>query len=84
MKNRYPGTCYRCGRHCGVGEGLAEKFQGGWRVQHAICAAVAEEADPREREKRIEFLRHHALQTGQGARRARRELRLLGIMDGEE
>jgi hypothetical protein len=41
MRNRYPGTCYRCGKHCAAGDGHFEKIPGtrnGWRVQHANCA----------------------------------------------
>lgn len=38
MRNRHPGTCYRCRQHCAVGEGHAERHNGGWRVQHAACA----------------------------------------------
>lgn len=39
MRNKFPGTCYRCGEHCKAGEGHFERIPGkGWRVQHAICA----------------------------------------------
>ena len=87
MRNKYPGTCYRCGRHCGAGEGHFERYRGGWRVQHAICAIEARASDeitPENREERIEWLRHHALKTGKKAQRARRQLREMGIKDGEE
>lgn len=40
MRNMYPGTCYRCGKHCAAGEGHFERKRGGWRVQHAKCAIV--------------------------------------------
>jgi hypothetical protein len=39
MRNKYPGTCYRCGKRVEVGEGHFERIPGkGWRVQHAECA----------------------------------------------
>ena len=38
MRNKYPGTCYRCGLHCKVGDGYFERHQGKWRVQHVSCA----------------------------------------------
>lgn len=41
MRNRYPGTCYRCGQTVGKGNGHFEKVKGTrnqWRVQHANCA----------------------------------------------
>lgn len=38
MRNRYPGTCYRCGGHVAAGEGHFERFIGRWRTQHASCA----------------------------------------------
>jgi hypothetical protein len=39
MRNKYPGTCYRCGKHCAAGDGHFERVIGkGWRVQHASCA----------------------------------------------
>ena len=42
MRNRFPGTCYRCGRPVEVGAGHFEKIVGGgpvkWRTQHAECA----------------------------------------------
>lgn len=38
MRNKYPGTCYRCGDRVEVGEGHFERVPGGkWRVQHASC-----------------------------------------------
>ncbi len=44
MRNRFPGTCYRCGMPVAVGKGHFERLvraQYGnpkWRVQHAECA----------------------------------------------
>lgn len=43
MRNRYPGTCYRCGGHVEKGEGHFERHQGDWRTQHADCAIRARE-----------------------------------------
>lgn len=39
MRNKFPGTCYRCGERCEAGDGHFERLPGiGWRVQHATCA----------------------------------------------
>ena len=42
MRNKYPGTCYKCGCYVPVGQGFFEKnhgqFKGGlWRVQCITC-----------------------------------------------
>lgn len=86
MRNRYPGTCYRCGERVGVGEGHFERAPGGWRVQHAICAIEHRGTDlgkpgaTEAREARqIDFLKHHALGTGKKAQRARVRLRQMNV-----
>ena len=38
MRNRYPGTCYRCGEPVAAGEGHFERNGRAWRTQHADCA----------------------------------------------
>ena len=38
MRNKYPGTCYRCGNTVQPGQGHFEKVAGGWKTQHAECA----------------------------------------------
>ena len=38
MRNRYAGTCYRCGHRVAPGAGHFERHKGGWRAQHAECA----------------------------------------------
>jgi len=49
MRNKHPGTCFRCGESVGVGEGHFQKvtsidrkkwpdIRGQWQVQHAGCA----------------------------------------------
>lgn len=40
MRNRYPGTCYRCRKPVAKGDGHFERLKQtrGWRVQHASCA----------------------------------------------
>lgn len=41
MRNKYPGTCYRCSKKVEVGDGHFEKMphtRNKWRVQHADCA----------------------------------------------
>lgn len=48
MRNRYPGTCYRCGKLAKKGEGHFERHCGGWRVQHADCAIKARSTEPTE------------------------------------
>ena len=44
MRNKYPGTCYRCHGHVAAGAGHFERHQGGWRTQHAQCAIQYREA----------------------------------------
>lgn len=41
MRNKFPGTCYRCGKRVEVGMGHFERYNRGWRTQHAICAINA-------------------------------------------
>ena len=41
MRNKFPGTCYRCGKHVAKGEGNFERHKGSWRLQHAECAIQA-------------------------------------------
>lgn len=42
MRNKFPGTCYRCGTRVEVGEGHFERLGRirpvVWRTQHADCA----------------------------------------------
>lgn len=43
MRNRFGGTCYRCGKYIEAGDGHFEalamsKSRRKWRVQHAECA----------------------------------------------
>ena len=38
MRNKYPGTCYRCNKRVEKGDGHFERHKGSWRTQHAICA----------------------------------------------
>ena len=37
MRNRYPGTCYKCGRPVPTGFGFFERYHGSWRVQCVKC-----------------------------------------------
>ena len=56
MRNRYPGTCYRCGKRVEKGEGhfelihKKERVPGGpaWRTQHADCCIRAREEKAKE------------------------------------
>ena len=38
MRNRFAGTCYRCGQRVEPGAGHFERHNRGWRTQHAECA----------------------------------------------
>lgn len=76
MRNRYGGTCYRCGDWCPAGSGHFERFQGKWRVQHASCAISKRgKPDPARAEHKLFVLKEAAKQTGRRAQRARRRLR---------
>ncbi len=44
MRNKHPGTCYRCKFRVEAGQGHFERHVGGWRVQHADCAIKARQA----------------------------------------
>ena len=44
MRNKHPGTCYRCGLPVAIGEGHFERHAGRWRTQHASCAVLARHA----------------------------------------
>ena len=37
MRNKYPGICYKCNNVVAAGDGHFERYNGGWRVQHAKC-----------------------------------------------
>lgn len=41
MRNKFPGTCYRCGKPVAAGAGHFERNAGRWRTQHADCAIIA-------------------------------------------
>lgn len=76
MRNRYPGTCYRCNEWVAAGDGHFEKFKGQWRVQHASCA-IQNRGKPDK--ARIEHMRtkleSKASGTGRIAQKARARLR---------
>lgn len=38
MRNKYPGTCYRCGKRVEANQGHFERYNNAWRTQHAECA----------------------------------------------
>lgn len=53
MRNMYPGTCYKCGRHVPTGLGFFERVNfkehgRKWRVQCVECAdgRTIDESDP--------------------------------------
>jgi hypothetical protein len=49
VRNKYPGTCYRCNTLVKKGEGHFERYQGAWRVQHATCAIKFKEEKLKKR-----------------------------------
>lgn len=76
MRNKYPGTCYRCGKHVAPGEGHFERFNGGWRTQHATCAIEHRGTpDPERVIYRQNKDASIAAGTGKKAQRARRRIR---------
>lgn len=84
MRNKYPGTCYRCGARVGAGEGHFERFSGGWRVQHAACA-IAFRGTPDPARSRLQAAKDEraAAGTGRAAQRARKRLRDAVLTDFE-
>ncbi len=78
MRNKFPGTCYRCDGHVAAGEGHFERFRGGWRVQHASCAIEHRgERDPERWADTISRWKRQAEGAGPKARKARQRLRNL-------
>lgn len=84
MRNKFPGTCYRCGKTVEAGQGHFEKtpFTKFWRVQHATCAITYRGTDvgkEGETERRQAWQRRKdeaaAQGTGRRAQNARRRLR---------
>jgi hypothetical protein len=61
MRNRYRGTCYRCGESVAPGEGHFERHQGGWRTQHASCAII--HRNTRRREQAEQAMTHSSPST---------------------
>lgn len=66
MRNRYPGTCYKCGRHVPIGYGFFERVNYSkhgkkWRVQCVKCAD-SRDVKPDDKEvKRAQRLNDEAL-----------------------
>jgi hypothetical protein len=48
VRNRYAGTCYRCGHRVAPGAGHFERHKGGWRAQHAECAIAYRVAEAKD------------------------------------
>jgi hypothetical protein len=40
MRNKYKGTCYKCGQVVEPGTGHFERHRGGWRTIHANCVFI--------------------------------------------
>ena len=76
MRNKFTGTCYRCGGRVEIGEGHFERFRNGWRTQHASCAIEHRGTpDPEREEDTRHIMENLAMGTGKKAQRARRWLR---------
>lgn len=76
MRNKFPGTCFRCGELVEVGAGHFERTGDHWRVQHAGCAIKFRGQPEKIRDDlRMQRLEQIAKGTGSAAQRARRELR---------
>lgn len=76
MRNRFPGTCYRCNQPVAAGEGHFERFGRTWRVQHATCAIEHRGTPDPERQKlnaRNQIAKMEG--TGKGAQKARARFR---------
>lgn len=54
MRNKFAGTCYRCGKKVEVGEGHFERHAGKWRTQHAKCAIEHRHSEDDEMEQDAE------------------------------
>lgn len=50
MRNRYPGICYKCGKHIPVGYGFFERYRGGWRLQ---CVKCCDGRDVKDTDKEV-------------------------------
>lgn len=76
MRNRFGGSCYRCGKWVEEGEGHFERFRNKWRTQHASCAIEHRGTpDPERAADRHRRLTLLAAGTGRIAQRARRHLK---------
>jgi hypothetical protein len=81
MRNNFGGTCYRCQKWVEPGDGHFERFRGGWRVQHAICAIECRGTPDPEREADTLARRQRLSKgTGRTAQRARKRLRDEGLL----
>lgn len=83
MRNLHPGTCYRCGEWCDVGDGHFERLGSKWRVQHAECA-IARRGQPDPIRQNYSNCRDEILAAGTGlkAQRARRRIRARAALNG--
>jgi curved DNA-binding protein CbpA len=80
MRNKYPGTCYRCGKRVEAGDGHFERFRGRWRTQHATCAIENRGTPDTDRlSDQLDKLKRDATATGKRGQTARRRLRALGL-----
>lgn len=82
MRNKYSGTCYRCGKVVAPGDGHFERLNGQWLVQHATCAIQFRGTNTGKEQLVSRALAGHrdrmeilATGTGKAARNARRFLK---------
>ncbi len=59
MRNRYPGTCYKCGKYVDVGFGFFERYHGSWRVQCVKCCDGRTVRDTDKEVRRAKRLRRN-------------------------
>lgn len=77
MRNRYPGTCYRCNLRVEIGDGHFERFNGRWRTQHAACVIENRGTPDPERES---YMLNRRLES---AKESAKEIeKMTGVVEG--
>ena len=52
MRNKFPGTCYQCGKLVKKGEGHFQRHHGSWIIHHAFCAIKNREERKNKKESK--------------------------------